>query len=92
MFTANSEEMVNNISSMYASLTGENNESALQEIKRMASEEVSHDHWLETNKLSYEGRLFLCAAVAYAMRAMENSPYKCAAFTRNIAETLHAHA
>ena len=61
MFTTNSEEMVNNISSMYASLTGENNESALQEIKRMASEEASHDHWLETNKLSYEGRLFLCA-------------------------------
>jgi hypothetical protein len=92
MFTANSEEMVSNIAAMYASLSGETNEAALQEIKRLASEEVAHDHWLQTNKLSYESRLFLCAAVSLALRAMKNSPYKCAVFTRNMAESLHAHA
>lgn len=90
MFTANSEELSTTISSMFATLTGETDQSALNKITQMASEEAPHDHWLQTNKLSYEGRLFLCAAVAYAMRSMKNDPYKCAAFTRNIAEAMRA--
>ena len=62
----------------------------LRRARELAEEEGPQDHWLLTNHLDYESRLFLCAAVAYSLRCMKRDPYKCAVFVRSVAESLTA--
>ena len=59
-------------------------------VHRLAAEESSADHWLQTVNMDAEARLGLMAAVAYALRCLKNDPYKCSVFVRAAAEAFLA--
>lgn len=86
--SANTQTLSEDIRSLYARLTGDDFGDDLQLAHQMAQEEAPHDHWLQSNKLGYEARLFLSAATAFSMRCLKNDPYKCAVLTRSMAESL----
>lgn len=82
------ENLAEEICALYSRLTGGQHEEDLSVMRRLAQEEEPHDHWLETNKLDYASRLFLCAATAFSMRCLKGDTYKCSVLTRSMAETL----
>ncbi len=82
------EYLAEEICELYSKLAGDASAEDLARAKELAQAEAPHDHWLQTNKLDYESRLFLYLSAAYAMRCMKSEPYKCAVFMRNAAEAL----
>lgn len=84
------EYLAEEICDLYTRLTGGTQDADLRLACKLAEEEGPQDHWLLTNHLDYESRLFLFAAVAYAMRCMKRDPYKWAVFVRSAAESLTA--
>ena len=82
------EYLAEEICELYSKLAGDASAEDLARAKELAQAEAPHDHWLQTNKLDYESRLFLYLSAAYAMRCMKSEPYKCAVFMRYAAEAL----
>lgn len=84
------EYLAEEICDLYTRLTGGDYSEDLRRARELAEDEGPQDHWLLTNHLDYESRLFLYAAVAYSLRCMKRDPYKCAVFARSAAESLTA--
>ena len=65
------EYLAEEICDLYTRLTGGDYSEDLRRARELAEEEGPQDHWLLTNHLDYESRLFLYAAVAYSLRCMK---------------------
>lgn len=85
------QNLSEDIHSIFTSLTRGGDESLWRSAEQIAGEQEPRDHWLQTDKLPYEARLFLSAATAFSLRCLKDNPYKCAVLTRDMAETL-AHS
>lgn len=84
------EYLAEEICELYSKLAGDAYAEDLNRARDLAQSDAPHDHWLQTNRLDYESRLFLYLSAAFAMRCMKNEPYKCAVFMRNAAEALNS--
>ncbi len=76
------EELLDVLSSIPEGLTDED----IRVVRRLAAEESSADVWLHTSALDKDSRICLMAAVTYTLHCLKNDPYKCAVFSRAVAE------
>lgn len=76
------EELLNIFSNLPNGLT----EDDIHVVRRMAADEGPAEVWLQTSTLNMETRICLIAAVAYALRSLENEPYKCSIFSLHAAK------
>ncbi|MBO4300477.1 MAG: hypothetical protein J5861_02630 [Desulfovibrio sp.] len=78
------EEFVDVLSSLPQGL----GEDDIRIVRRLAAEDSSADHWLQTTHLDKEARIILMASVAYVLHCLKGDPYKCSVFARSAAEAL----
>ncbi|MBQ9453070.1 MAG: hypothetical protein IJU65_07250 [Desulfovibrio sp.] len=82
------QDLAEELLDVFSSLPHGLNDNEIRIIRRLAAEESSADHWLQTTGLDQESRLGLIAAVAYVLHCLKNDPHKCTVFTRSVAEAL----
>lgn len=80
------EELLDVLSSLPHGLDDED----IRVVRRLAVEESTADHWLQTARLDEESRLGLMAAVAYVLRCLKGDAYKSSVFVRAAAAALLA--